>query len=155
MRSGDCGRRLRGWLASRAVDPIALRSELDLVAWDARALEGRELALRLEPRPWTGHTPTHENGRRFAWIEDPRSCDYAPQAVTASGALAMGSEHLASRRFVVVDQASRAELVSIVPWRVRRGADLEPAFGSACDCWRRCWRRTGGYATGAGPSCCG
>jgi hypothetical protein len=41
----------------------------------------------------------------------------------------MGREHLASRRYVVVDQASSAELVSIVPWRVRRGADLESAFG--------------------------
>jgi hypothetical protein len=129
MRSGDCGRTPRSWLASRAVDPIALRSELDLVTWDARALEGREVALRLEPRPWTGYTLIHEDGRRFAWIEDPRSCDYAPQAVTANGALAMGREHLASRRYVVVDQASSAELVSIVPWRVRRGADLESAFG--------------------------
>jgi hypothetical protein len=68
MRSGDCGRTPRGWLASRAVDPIALRSELDLVAWDARALEGRSLALRLEPRPWTGYTLTHNDGRRFAWM---------------------------------------------------------------------------------------
>jgi hypothetical protein len=31
MRSGDCGRTPAGWLASRAVDPIALRSELDLL----------------------------------------------------------------------------------------------------------------------------
>jgi hypothetical protein len=44
------------------------RSELDLVAWDARALEGRSLALRLEPRPWTGYTLTHNDGRRFAWM---------------------------------------------------------------------------------------
>lgn len=129
MRSGDCGRTPRGWLASRAVDPIALRSELDLVAWDARALEGRELALRLEPRPWTGYTLTHEDGRRFAWIEDPRSCDYAPEAVTAGSMLAMGREHLASRRYVVLDRPSGAELVSIVPWRMRRGADLEPVLG--------------------------
>jgi hypothetical protein len=129
MRSGDCGRTPRGWLPSRAVDPIALRSELDLVAWDSRALEGRSLALQLEPRPWSGYTLTHDDGRRFAWIENPPSCSYAPQAVTASGALAMGREHLASRRFVVVDQASSAELVSIVPWRIRRGAYLQPTFG--------------------------
>jgi hypothetical protein len=129
MRSGDCGRTPLAWLPSGAVDPIALRSELDLVAWDARALEGRSLALWLEPRPWTGYTLTHTDGRRFAWIENPPSCDYAPQAVTANGALAMGREHVASRRFVVVDQASSSELVSIVPWRVRRGAYVEPTFG--------------------------
>ena len=129
MQSGDCGRRALGWLASRGVDPIALRCELDLVAWDARALEGRALALWLEPRPWTGYTLTHDDGRRFAWIEDPRSCDYAPEAVTASSVLAMGREHLASRRYVVLDRPSGAELVSIVPWRMRRGADLEPVFG--------------------------
>jgi hypothetical protein len=129
MRSGDCGRTPLAWLPSSAVDPIALRSELDLAAWDARALEGRSLALWLEPRPWTGYTLTHSDGRRVAWIEDPPSCEYAPQALTGNGALAMGREHVASRRYVVVDQASSAELVSIVPWRVRRGADLESAFG--------------------------
>jgi hypothetical protein len=129
MRSRDCGRTPLGWLASGAVDPIALRSELELVAWDARALDGRELALWLEPRPRTGYTLAHTDGRRFAWIDDPRSCRYAPEAVTAASVLAMGREHLASRRYLVVDRPSGAQLVSIVPWRIRRGADLEPAFG--------------------------
>jgi hypothetical protein len=129
MRSEDCGRRALGWLASRAVDPTALRSELDLVAWDPRALDGRVLALRLQPRPMGGYALTHVDGRRFAWIDDPRTCRYAPEAVTAGSVLAMGREHLASRRYVVLDRSSGAELVSILTWRMRRGADLQPAFG--------------------------
>jgi hypothetical protein len=109
----------------------ALREELGLVAWDAHALNAeRGLALRWDGRPEGGFVLQDDDGRRFAWLDDPARRRYAPDALTASMALAMGREQRASRRFVVLDRHSGAPLVTIVTWRLRRGASLEPALGA-------------------------
>jgi hypothetical protein len=127
------------------VDEQALREELGLADWDAHALAAnRELALRWDGGPQGGFVLQDDDGRRFAWLDDPARRHYAPEALTASTALAMGREHRAARRFVVLDRHSGAPQVAIVTWRLRRGATLEPAFGEPrrlhAPLLRRDWR---------------
>jgi hypothetical protein len=127
------------------VDAVALREELGLVDWDAHALAAeRGLALRRDVGSQGGYVLQDDGGRHFAWLDDPGRRRYAPEALTAATALVMGRAHRASRRFIVMDRDTRAQLVAIQTWPVRRGAIIEPAFGERLrllsPLMRRDWR---------------
>jgi len=106
------------------VDSGAQPRELALVAWEPHALAAG-LTLRRVAR---GHVLERASGPPFAWLDDLVRTNFAPQAATAAGTLAIGAERDAPGRFAVVDQRG-AQLVSIAPRRDWLEVDLEPASG--------------------------
>lgn len=104
--------------------PAARLRDLALVPWEPHALAAG-LTLRVAGR---GHLLERSDHPPFAWIDDLTATHFAPQALTAAGALAMGRVADAPGRFVVLDHGG-LPLVTIAPRRQWLEVDVEPASG--------------------------